>query len=67
MTAKEIIKLLGGRSLVVDMLNSTVGRVNSWCARNYIPDWWRDTLLEIAAKQGKPLTADDFPVKGDGE
>jgi len=81
MTAKEIIKMLGGRAFVANMTfkkiygrnpeGAEIGKklpmVGQWCLRNYIPDWWRDTLLEIAAKQGRPLTADDFPVKGDEE
>lgn len=63
MTVKEIMKLLGGRSFVATLLNAPEGRINSWCSRDYISDWHRDKLIEIAKKQGKKLTEDDFPKR----
>ena len=69
-TAREIVDMFQGSSTVAYMLGTKLGRyfshatVDSWVARSgYIPDVYWPLLIEIAKKQGKQLTADDFPKR----
>ena len=61
---RDIVNMFGGSLMLSNMLNLPTSTVNSWVTRSgYIPDWHRNAILEIAKKQGKQLTADDFPKR----
>lgn len=62
LTASDIIDRLGGASKVAEALDSPLTTVASWGATNFIPRWWHQPLLALAAKLGEPLGTGDFPT-----
>lgn len=62
MTAREIIKELGGVTAVSKQLGVPLTTVSSWCRFNHVPTWRQTKLLEIAIDKGVSLNTDDFPA-----
>lgn len=61
-TAKEIIEKLGKAREVAADLGVPLSTVTSWAQFNYIPDWRKPALLQLAGKKRVSLTADEFPT-----
>lgn len=61
LTAADIIDRLGGLSKVSQETGFPITTVHSWTRSNSIPHWRRDALLELAARTGTELTAEQFP------
>ena len=61
MTALEIIKSLGGVMDLGRQLGISFTTVSSWGRADFIPEWRRPKLFELAAQKNVPLSTADFP------
>jgi hypothetical protein len=61
MTSAQIIDRFGGTSALARMMGLPVSTVDSWRRWNAIPDWRKDTLLQLALSEGVQLSTSDFP------
>jgi hypothetical protein len=63
--ASHIIETLGGTTAVASDLKLPVTTVHGWERRNFIPDWRRAPLIELAMAKGVDLSTADFPAAAD--
>jgi len=62
-TASDIIDALGGSASVARETGFPLTTIESWKAANFVPEWRRDPLLELASRIGARVRASDFPPK----
>lgn len=74
MTASDIIALFStgdgpsheaGRTELAKAIGVPLTTVSSWGRANYIPEWRRPKLLELAHDRGITLSTSDFPKPED--
>ena len=72
MTASDIIALFSsgdgptheaGRTELAKAMGVPLSTVSSWGRFNYIPDWRRTKILELAQARGLALSTADFPTE----
>ncbi|QZP07796.1 carph-isopro domain-containing protein [Caenibius sp. WL] len=62
-TASDIINALGGSAELARGTGFPLTTIESWKTVNFIPEWRRPPILELARKKKQRITADDFPPK----
>jgi hypothetical protein len=60
-TADDIIRALGGYTAVAREMGLFKTTVHGWKRANFIPEWRRAKLLEIASAKSVALSTADFP------
>lgn len=61
MTAVEIIHMLGGDTAIAEATGWPSRTINAWKPANFIPEWRRTKLIELAILKGLSLSTSDFP------
>lgn len=64
-TVPEILKVLGGVTAVSNATGIPISTVHSWKRTGFVPRWRIPTLIALAKRLGKKLTAADFPARQD--
>lgn len=59
----DILETLGGYVVVAEATGIPATTVHSWQRKNFVPDWRRPALLDLAASKGARLRAGDFPAR----
>lgn len=61
-TVPDIIAELGGATVISNETGIPLTTVHSWKRAEFVPAWRVPTLVDLAAKLGKPYKATDFPA-----
>ena len=59
----DLIDRLGGRKAVSDATGIPYTTIQGWEVSDFVPEWRRPVLLDLAIKAGKSLSTDEFPQK----
>lgn len=63
-TVPDIIdEVLEGPTVISNETGIPLTTVHSWKRAGFVPAWRVPTLVDLAARKGKGLTAADFPTK----
>lgn len=62
-TASDIIETLGGSASLSRETGFPLTTIEGWKSANFIPEWRRQALLDVALKLHKPISVTDFPAK----
>lgn len=61
-TVSRIIDELGGVTAIAAETGIPLTTVHSWKRAGFVPRWRIPTLVELAAKLGRPITEASFPT-----
>jgi hypothetical protein len=62
-TVPNILEELGGVTVVANETGIPLTTVHSWKRVGFVPQWRVPTLVSLAERLGKPITAEDFPQR----
>jgi hypothetical protein len=63
MQASHIIDALGGSASIARETGFPLTTIESWKSANFVPEWRRDKLLDLAIRKNVTLSTADFPVR----
>jgi hypothetical protein len=62
-TVPEILEELGGVTAISNETGIPLTTVHSWKRTGFVPLWRVPTLVSLAERLGKPITAASFPQR----
>lgn len=62
-TVAQIFEKLGGHATVAEKTGIPLTTVHSWKRANFIPEWRRPAVMDVARKAKVTLSEADFPPR----